>query len=353
MSIAPFFIDSVKIDPGLVLAPMSGVTTTALRQLIKELNPDSVGLVVSEFISVEGLTRGSMRSAEMMYCADFEHPFAVQIFGYDIDRMRDAALMAQDSGADIVDINCGCPAPKVVKRGGGCELMRQPLHLAKMYREVKSKLSIPLTTKFRSGWDDSCLNALEIGKIAQEEGLSAVTVHGRTRAQLYRGSADWDIAEKLASELSIPVCGSGDIIDVASAKERFSSKIAGYYIGRGALFNPKIFSDIAAGSVKSLTSLEETTILLRYIEILKETLPAKAWTGKVKQLATQMSKGRPWLKPLLRLNDLELQVSHLNAVANALHDNEGALLLESENHYFANESLTTTYNLESVGTHDN
>src|SRR4029078_11364214 len=121
-----------------------------------------------------------------------ERPFAIQIFGYDVDRMRDAALMCQDAGVDLVDINSGCPSPKVVKRGGGCELMRQPDHLGKIIHEVTRALSIPLTLKIRSGWDQNTRNALEVAKIAEAEGIEALAIHGRTRAQLYRGDADWN-----------------------------------------------------------------------------------------------------------------------------------------------------------------
>ena len=135
--IRSYAVRSIQVNPGLVLSPMSGVTTRPFRRLIKELNPGAVGLVVSEFVSVEGMTRGSRRTLEMMRFSEEERPYCVQIFGYDIDRMRDAALMVQDIGADIVDINCGCPAPKVVKRGGGCELMRQPDHLQRIIKEVR------------------------------------------------------------------------------------------------------------------------------------------------------------------------------------------------------------------------
>jgi tRNA-dihydrouridine synthase B len=142
--VAPGFnIRNIKISPGLVLAPMSGVTTSAFRRLLKSTNPGAIGLVVSEFISVEALTRQVVRSLEMMRFRPEERPVGIQIFGYDINRLRDAAMMVQDAGVDLIDLNCGCPAPKVVRKGGGCELMRIPDHLCKIVREIRRSVSIP------------------------------------------------------------------------------------------------------------------------------------------------------------------------------------------------------------------
>src|SRR3989338_8805388 len=166
-----YFVIDVEVRNGLVLSPMSGVTCRAYRRLIKELNPDAVGLVVTEFVWVEALTRRVERTLQMIRFGASERPMAIQIFGYDVERMRDGALMAQDFGADIVDVNCGCPAPKVVKKGGGCELMRQPLHLARILKSVRRAVSVPLTVKIRSGWDETSKNAIEIARIAEREGV--------------------------------------------------------------------------------------------------------------------------------------------------------------------------------------
>jgi tRNA-dihydrouridine synthase B len=290
---AQFSIRNLKIKPGLVLAPMSGVTTSAFRRLVKQFNPGAVGLVITEFISVEGLSRQGSRSISMMRFRDEERPFGVQIFGHDIDRMRDAALMVEEAGADLVDINCGCPAPKVVRRGGGCELMRQPLHLAALFRAVRATVKIPLTMKMRSGWDDSCKNAPQIAKMVESEGVEAITVHGRTRAQLYRGKADWKIAQIIKESVKIPVCGSGDVVCLESARERQAYGVDGLYIGRGALFNPLCFTEIATGQKQNLShdGVKQCDILLRYSEMLLEDFPAIACIGKLKQLASQMCRG--------------------------------------------------------------
>ena len=315
----PVMIGTVKIDPGLVLAPMSGVTALPFRQLIKALNGPSVGLLVSEFVSVEGMTRGSEKTLRMMAFAPEERPYAIQIFGHDIDRMRDAAQMVQDFGADIVDINCGCPAPKVVKRGGGCELMRQPDHLAKILRAVRSAVSIPVTLKMRSGWDEQTKNSLDIAKIAESEGLNALTVHGRTRSQLYRGQADWSIVEEVAEAVKIPVFGSGDVVCHTSALARRKGKIAGLYIGRGALENPFVFRDLVRGQTTDLRRNQGLVldVVERYTEMLRAHFRVETCPGRLKQLVSQMARGHEWRKALVRSNTLAEQCEIIAAVRRA------------------------------------
>lgn len=312
----PLALRNLTLQPPLVLAPMSGVTNSAFRRLVKELNPGAVGYVISEFLSVEGMTRGSQRTKQMMRFRPEERPFGIQIFGYDIERMRDAAMMVQDSGADVVDINCGCPAPKVVRRGGGAELMRQPEHLQKIIAAVRKAVSIPLTLKMRSGWDETSRNCIEISRMCESEGIEMLTIHGRTRAQLYRGIADWSVVGDAARAVSIPVCGSGDVTDAASAQERLAAGAAGLYIGRAAIGNPRVFSQIVAPDTTPLTdSMTAAKILLRYRELMLEDMPATAALGKVKQMASQMGKGNLWRKVVLRAMKDEDVVSILCAAA--------------------------------------
>lgn len=297
-----YSIGKVRVDPGLVLAPMSGVTCAAFRRLLRRCNPGHIGLVVSEFISVEGLTRDSRRSFQMLKFYPEERPVGIQIFGYDIDRMRDAALMVQDVGADIVDINCGCPAPKVVRNGGGCELMRQPDHLRKILAGVRKAVSIPLTMKFRAGWDSQSRNAVEIAQLAEGEGVEAIAVHGRTRAQLYHGEADWNLVREVREAVKIPVAGSGDIEDVASAEERLQTgRVQGLFIGRAAIRNPFVFTDIRLGRPKvRLPDATLLQVLQQYVQLLEEDFAPQHRIGRIKQLATQMGKGRSWTKAILR-----------------------------------------------------
>ena len=300
-----FQIRDLTVGPPLVLAPMSGVTCSAFRRLIKRLNPGYVGLVVTEFLSVEGMTRDSRRTLEMMRFRDEERPLSIQIFGKDPSRMRDAALMIQDSGADIVDINCACPAPKVVRKGGGCELMRQPLLLGEILREVRKNVSIPLTMKMRAGWDSSSISAVEIAKLAEGEGVEALAVHGRTRAQMYRGESDWNLVEQVARSVSIPVCGSGDITDKAGAEGRFSDSIAGLYIGRAALANPYIFTEICTDESKNIREIPRLAldVVAQYMNLLSEDLPEKAVLGRIKQMVCRMARKKwGWKTDLLRKN---------------------------------------------------
>ena len=285
-------IGNLEIEPRTVLAPMSGVTSSAFRRLIRELNPGTCGLMVTEFISIEAISRDNPRSLAMMDFEEVERPLSIQIFGYDIDRMVSSARLCEERGADIVDINCGCPAPKVVRRGGGCELMRQPQHLAKMLEAVKKSIDIPLTLKIRAGWDDTCLNGHEIAKIAQESGCEMLAVHPRTRAQLYRGEADWEIVRSIAQKLTIPVVGSGDVVDETSYRRAVGFGCAGVMIGRGAIMNPLIFRDIDLARknlpVPRLSPAEMIAILRHYERLLAETFPPRASIGKLKQLASQM-----------------------------------------------------------------
>lgn len=284
----------VTLNPALILAPMSGVTNVAFRRLIKELNPAAVGLVVTEFISVEGLTRRNEMSLRMMRYAEIERPISIQIFGHDVDRMVEAAKMVEDAGADIIDVNCGCPVPKVVRKGGGCELMRQPEHLAKILSGIRAAVKIPLTVKIRAGWDSKQKNAPEIARLAVDSGVSMIAVHGRTRQEMYRGLADWELVEQIASEQKVPIIGSGDIFDAPTAASRLSGNVSGLMIGRRALSNPWVFSEIKAYAEGREFQLPPATatcdVLERYIELLLEYVSEKSALGRLKQLASQITR---------------------------------------------------------------
>ena len=236
--------DDLVLASPLILAPMSGVTDAAFRSLIFKENEIGIGMMVTEFVSVEALTRKNQRCAQMMKFQQHERPISIQIFGYDVDRMVQAAEMAEEAGADMLDINCGCPVPKVVRRGGGAELMRQPEHLRKIISAIKRTVKIPIGVKIRAGWDEAHKNAIEIAKLAEDEGAGLLTIHARTKVQGYSGKIDYAIVERVCGEISIPVVGSGDIYDIQGVKFYFDLGAKGAMIGRAALKNPWIFKDI-------------------------------------------------------------------------------------------------------------
>jgi tRNA-dihydrouridine synthase B len=289
-------IGSLRISPRLMLAPMSGVTDSAFRRIVRRASGRSVGLMLTEFISVEALTRDNAKSFRMMRFRPEERPIAVQIFGADADRMARAARLVEESGADVLDINCGCPVPKVVKRGGGCELMRQPEQLSHILRAVRREVSIPVTLKMRSGWDETNRNAGDVAAIAEAAGVDMVTIHGRTRVQLYHGEADWSVIPSVRRRVSIPVVGSGDILTAADAlrRERVFSP-DGVMIGRGALANPWIFrqiEELRRGESVYRPALEERLDAMHaYAACLEEDHPPVAVVARLRQFAGRLTKG--------------------------------------------------------------
>lgn len=273
---------------------MAGVTDYTFRRLIKRRG--GVGLVVSEFISVEGLTRNNPKSKRQMRFDEDERPFAVQIFGGQPERMAMGAEMAEEVGADILDINCGCPAPKVVKHGGGSGLLRDLPRLEAILKAVKKSITIPLTLKMRIGFSDSHINAVEVAKLAEDCGVEHIAVHGRTREQRYTGLADWSVIKAVKDAVKIPVSGNGDITTIEYGLKKWrESGVDGILIGRGAMQNPWIFrqfEDVLNGRKPYQPGLEEKKeVLLEFFEMLREEMPEIAALGKMKQLAGQFTKG--------------------------------------------------------------
>lgn len=296
MTVRPLQIGSVRTTTNLVLAPMSGVTDSAFRRMVRRCSGDAVGLLVSEFIAAEGLTRDNVKTLRMLRYVEDERPISIQIFGADVDRMVRAAQMVEEAGADIVDINCGCPAPKVVKRGGGAQLLREPDRLAEIVHESVRAVRIPVTVKIRSGWDDHSLNAADVARRVQDAGASMLAVHGRTRVQLYSGRADWEVVSEIREMLDIPVLGSGDVTSAARATQLLAGNAAdGVMIGRAAMSNPWIFAqtaDAAAGrpaTIPDAAALVDALTVFR--DALRETLPDHAFIGRYRGIACHFVKG--------------------------------------------------------------
>jgi tRNA-dihydrouridine synthase B len=239
----PFHIGGVRIDPPMALAPMAEVTDTYYRSLIKELG--GVGLVVSEFISAEGLTRKNDRSHKMLTYSEAERPVSIQIYGGDPERMDDAAAIVEAEGVDIVDINMGCPVKKIVNTGAGSGMLKDFDKAARTVEKIRRRVKIPVTVKVRKGWETD--NVLPLLKRFEEVGVAAIAIHGRTRNEAYTGASDWEYIKYVKSELTIPVFGNGDVKTPADAVRMFETTgVDGVMIGRAALHNPFIFRDIQA-----------------------------------------------------------------------------------------------------------
>ncbi|MBZ4646203.1 MAG: tRNA dihydrouridine synthase DusB [Clostridia bacterium] len=235
-------IGNIQLQNNVFLAPMAGVTDLPFRLLCKE---QGCGLVYTEMVSAKGLYYEDKKTETLLQIDEREKPVAVQIFGSDPDIMAQIANEAASTGASIVDINMGCPTPKIVKNGEGSALMLNPNLVGRIVKAVSQAVHLPVTVKVRKGWDEGSINADEIAMIAEENGAKAVTVHGRTREQFYSGKADWDIIKQVKQSVKIPVIGNGDIVTPEDAKKMLEyTGCDGIMIGRGAQGNPWIFSRV-------------------------------------------------------------------------------------------------------------
>lgn len=250
---------------------MAGMTDTAFRRLVKRMG--GCGLVVTEMVSSEGLVRGIDRTLEYAEYTEEERPVSIQIFGGDPQVMADAAQIVEGMGADVVDVNMGCPVPKIAKHNAGCRLMREPAHAASVVRAMARAVRIPVTVKMRAGWNHEEVNAPELARMVEDAGAAAVAVHGRTAEQSYTGESDWHLIGQVASSLQIPVFGSGDCVEAPQVVTRLQNAgVSGVLVGRGALRNPWIFRQSAealAGASPALVSMEERgRFLLEYVDLL-------------------------------------------------------------------------------------
>ena len=268
-------IGNVELNNNILLAPMAGITDRAFRLICEKYNP---GLVYTEMISAKGLYYDDKKTEQLLNMKDEKRPIAVQIFGSDVESMGYAAEYVSKY-ADIVDINMGCPAPKVVKNGDGSKLLLDLEKARAIIEEVVKKSSVPVTVKFRKGWDLNNIVAVEMAKICEEAGASAITIHGRTRSEFYSGNADWDIIKKVKESVNIPVIGNGDVKSAEDVKKMFDeTNVDGIMIGRGTLGNPWIFkqiSDELDGKEFSISNQEKLNIILEHLDYMLEDKPER------------------------------------------------------------------------------
>ena len=303
-----FSIGSVPIDPPLALAPMAEVTDTYYRSLIKELG--GAGLVVSEFVSSEGLTRKNERSHQMLAFHESERPVAIQIYGGDPDRMDDAAAIVEAEGVDIVDINMGCPVKNIVNNGAGSALLKDFDRAARIVEKIKRRVRIPVTVKVRKGWESD--DVLPLLQRFEEIGVAAIAVHGRTRNEAYTGASDWDYIAYVKANLSIPVWGNGDVKTAADARRMFErTGVDGVMIGRAALHNPFIFRDIVHGAESGGAEINRRIdAMQRYLAKIDAAPQVDKWKlHKARTVIGWFSKGIPHGK------DIRLGLADITAVA--------------------------------------
>ncbi len=268
-------IGNVELNNNILLAPLAGITDRAFRIICEKFEP---GLVCTEMISAKGLLYNDNKTKQLLNTKNEKHPIAAQIFGSDVEAIEHAAEYVSKY-VDILDINMGCPAPKVVKNGDGSKLLLDLNRANSIIEAAVKKSLVPVTVKFRKGWDNNNIVAVEIAKIAEQAGASAVTIHGRTRSEFYSGVADWNIIKKVKESVKIPVIGNGDVKSSADAKKMFNETgVDAIMIGRGALGSPWIFKQIKEelqGNEFYISNQERLSLIIEQLNLMMEDKPEK------------------------------------------------------------------------------
>ena len=290
-----FAIGPVTVTPAVVVAPMAGYTDLAYRRIVRELG--GAGLAYTELISCHALLHAGRRTLALIATIAQEHPLGMQIFGSDPEMMAASAAVLQEYGADLIDINMGCPVSKIVKTGGGAVMMTDPARAAAVVRACADAVSIPVTVKIRAGWDEASRNAPEFAARMVAAGAVAVTVHGRTRAQGYAGRADWSTIRDVVRAVPAPVIGNGDIVDGPSAAAMFADTgCAGVMIGRAAMGAPWLFRSVCAYLATGVAPpvpdpAERGALALRHFDYLLELYGAQVACLHIRRIACCYAKG--------------------------------------------------------------
>ena len=297
-------IGPVEIDNQIVVAPMAGVMNIAYREVVKEFG---AGLVCAEMVSDKGVIYHNEKTLKMLQVSDFEHPMSMQVFGADVESIVEAAkIIDQHSNADIIDINMGCPVKKVTKGHAGSALLAEPQLVYDIVKATVEAVSKPVTVKIRIGWDANSVNAVEIAKLIEKAGASAIAVHGRTRAQMYEGKSDWNIIRQVKEAVKIPVIGNGDVRTYEDAKRMLEETgVDAVMVGRAALGNPWVVEEMVQGlegNVRQRDVLfeERKKVILQHLHRLVEVKGEKIAVLEMRTHIAWYVKGLPYSTELKR-----------------------------------------------------
>lgn len=316
------FIQNIKIEPDLVMAPIASFTDSTFRKKVKEIG--GCGLIFSEMISAEALTRGCKKTLKMLMFSETERPIAIQISGWNVMRMAEAAKIIEGRGADIIDINMGCPARKVIKTGAGSALMNNPARASEIIEKVRQAVTIPVTVKIRAGWKKGDKKGIDAGMVAQEAGASAITMHPRYPHDSYGNRADWSLIGELKAIARIPVIGNGDVKNVKDAvRMKSETGCDAVMIGRAAVRNPWIFKqivDFRKGREPFTATLEDRKRFAReHFHLLLEYENEKIALHRMKSFAGWYFKGIPGgINFRRRLNSVRTPSEFLNSALDYL-----------------------------------